>query len=1093
MLRPITTATTLRELLEEQREVLERARVMPAKNYLTCLDPVRSPSADASRSQRASQKAALRPLSPNTRLHDVAVEVADIADDRCDKRKECSADERAALTRLLASLHRLDPTLFTPFIPVQPTVIPPESLTLTAKPHRRHDGLTSLEGSTRTDTRGDTPLVGGLLGLATPEEFAVRPVSSEHDMDSAAEPEQASPLTPPTPAHAKGGAGLGSFRFMRQLKKLQAVSSTPAVYKNMVQSREAVEALFKFSTHCSEARLGSDEVLRVMELDLAAFSQARSCAILTRSVDGWQRGLSTKFQTDAMTQSSVFSAVPPDLDDITRAGSQFRDSDRVVLTIRADGEIIGAAELLGVPGGADVQLLDNMAHVAGMFMRNNNSFLESKWQRRKAEAMLEMARSLAEENLEEERLARTIMTFTLELIEADSSSLYIVGNQHNLVALSTVFTETADGAVEHEATVAGGRSIANIIVATKELLIIDDAHADERFDKLPEIATGRRSGAVLGIPVVFEGRLVAVQLLIRQYNAAVDTKFHERDVELLRTFSTFVGVCLRNCRVNAAMLLEKRKSEAILHVVRDMNNCDIRDVQSVVSQVLTGAKRLLNADRASLFLVDKERHELYSKIADDTGGQVIRFPIGRGIAGTVAKSGVAENISDAYADPRFNKAIDVSLGYVTKSMLTEAIFFQDEVIAVAQLVNKLESNGRVGVFTAQDEETFRAFSLFAGISLRNSHLLNFAIDAGREAMELQEVRDGRRRARQHEATLRNDVSEAVVSHIMNQIDIDADILDRIKSRNFSLFDIREQMENCYDVCVKIVLELVSRTGYLDEFKCPRDVFCRFILACRDKYRNVPYHNFYHAVDVCQTVHTFIHEGRATTSISRLDEFVLLVTALVHDLDHMGLNNSFHLKTDSPLGMLSSASGNNSVLEVHHCNLAIEILNDPAKNVFIGLTRTQKTQAYRRLIDCVLATDMQRHNDVVNDFVAIDTFDVSNEIHVTLACKMLLKAADISNVSKPFAVSRKWGMSVTEEFYQQGDKEKEKGVVVLPMFDRSLNNELAKGQIGFIDFIAMPFFRKLSDRFVGLRWTVENITSNKAAWTAVLGERRASKT
>jgi cAMP-specific phosphodiesterase len=536
------------------------------------------------------------------------------------------------------------------------------------------------------------------------------------------------------------------------------------------------------------------------------------------------------------------------------------------------------------------------------------------------------------------------------------------------------------------------------------------------------------------------------------------------------------------------MLVEKKKSEAILAVVRDMNNCDIRDVQAVVTNVLSGARRLLTADRATLFLVDKERNELYSKIADDTDGQIIRFPVGLGIAGAVAQTGKAENISDAYADPRFNRAVDLKLGYVTRSMLTEAIFFQNEVIAVAQLVNKLEPDGSVGVFTARDEDTFRAFALFAGISLRNSHLLNFAVHAGREAMELQEVREGRRRARHDAVLVRNDVSEAVVGHILNGLEPSDDLAKKLQSREFNLFDVREQMTTeAYDLSVRLVLQLVDSAGYLEKFKCPKETFCRFILACRDKYRHVPYHNFYHAVDVCQTVYTFMHEGRVMSSITELDQFVLLVTALVHDLDHMGLNNSFHLKTDSPLGMLSSASGNNSVLEVHHCNLAIEILNDPQKNVFCGLTDVQQTHAYRRMIDCVLATDMQRHNDVVNDFVAIETFQVSNEQHVSLVCKMLLKAADISNVTKPFPISRKWGMSVTEEFYQQGDMEKVRGVSVLPMFDRTQNNELAKGQIGFMDFIALPFFRKLSDRFVGLRWTAANIESNRAQWQSVLNK------
>eukprot|EP00672_Neobodo_designis_P028207 CAMPEP_0174840840 /NCGR_PEP_ID=MMETSP1114-20130205/8931_1 /TAXON_ID=312471 /ORGANISM="Neobodo designis, Strain CCAP 1951/1" /LENGTH=1084 /DNA_ID=CAMNT_0016075007 /DNA_START=45 /DNA_END=3299 /DNA_ORIENTATION=+ len=1084
MLRPVATNTTLRELLDEQRAALDRARVMPSSSYLTRIEPVvpRAASADLTdeKAVRNPPRRLTRSIGGNSRLHDVAAELADIAEERAGRLDPArlSEDERGAVERLLEKLERMDGELFARFRPKAPA--PAAAPVPAAAPSRAEtDETIAMEQSTNS--------------VGSPEASAPAPLQLAR-RDSEVVGRTESTIVSPTNASASATSQPAtkqpmSFRFSKQIKKLQAVSHTPEIYRSMVQSRDAMLALFNFATQCSEARLGSDDVLKVMEAGFRTTTSAELATIYSRGSDGWERGVGHEFLMDTMTQSAVF-AVPGDLDVVAKQGAIHREQDRIVVPIKADGVVIAAAEIMAASATVEDQLLENMARVAGMFIRNNNSFLESKWQRRKAEAMLVMARQLSEETLEEERLARGIMNFTTQLIEADTCCLFLVGEDG---AIARVFTESTAGG-DRTALVQAGRSIAELVVDNPAIINIDDAHGDSRFDKSTDQVRGKRTGSVLSVPVFFEGRIVAVQQLLRDHvGDEIDMSFSGRDIELMKTFTTFVGVCLRNCRVNAELLREQRKSEAILAVVRDMNNTDIRDVQSVVAQILSGARRLLKADRATLFLVDKERNELYSKIADDTDGQVIRFPIGRGIAGTVAKLGTSENIPDAYADPRFNKAFDIALGYVTKSMLTEAIFFQDEVIAVAQLVNKLEDDGTVGIFTRRDEETFRAFSLFAGISLRNSHLLNFAVDAGREAMELQELREGRRKVRQESVLVRNDISEAVVSHIMTQIDLaDAGVVDVMSSRDFNLFEIREQMSNCYDVAVKLVFELAKTQGYLEEFKCPGDVFVRFVLACRDKYRNVPYHNFYHAVDVCQTVFTFIHEGRVTASITRLDEFVLLVTAVVHDLDHMGLNNSFHLKTDSPLGMLSSASGNNSVLEVHHCNLAIEILNDPAKDVFCGLDTDQKTHAYRRLIDCVLSTDMQRHNDVVNDFVAIDTFDVSNETHVSLACKMILKAADISNVTKPFHVSRKWGMSVTEEFYQQGDKEKEKGVAPLPMFDRSLNNELAKGQIGFIDFIAHPFFRKLSDRFVGLRWTVENIAANKAAWTNVLNERSGQK-
>ena len=56
----------------------------------------------------------------------------------------------------------------------------------------------------------------------------------------------------------------------------------------------------------------------------------------------------------------------------------------------------------------------------------------------------------------------------------------------------------------------------------------------------------------------------------------------------------------------------------------------------------------------------------------------------------------------------------------------------------------------------------------------------------------------------------------------------------------------------------------------------------------------------------------------------LDKFVLLVTAVLHDVDHMGLNNSFHLKAETPMGILVNCTGSLSVLEIHHCNIAMQV-------------------------------------------------------------------------------------------------------------------------------------------------------------------------
>ncbi|KAH9600695.1 GAF domain [Trypanosoma melophagium] len=759
------------------------------------------------------------------------------------------------------------------------------------------------------------------------------------------------------------------------------------------------------------------------------------------------------------------------------------------IPLRHNNKVLGCVE--SPHGRTDYHshpLLASALRVAGIALHNAIEAERLHWNKEKAEAMLTMATQLARDNLDEAVLANSIMNTAKALTESDRCSIFLVKGE-------TLEAHFEDGNV---VTIPAGTGIAGYVAQTGKTVNIADVYADERFNRDVDKATGYRTKTILCMPVMYEGTIVAVAQLINKLDMLTEgglrlpRTFGKRDEELFQTFSMFAGASLRNCRINESLVTEKKKSDAILDVVTLLSNTDIRDVDGIVRHVLHGAKRLLNADRSALFLVDKERNELYSRLADNVAGKEIRFPCGQGIAGTVAASGVGVNIIDAYQDPRFNREVDKQLGYRTQTLLCEPIVLNGDILAVVQLVNKLDHAGEVTIFTDKDRETFHVFSLFAGISINNSHLLEFAVNAGREMMELNERR---MYAGDHRASMRSTkrllaITDAERDAVRNYVLPNVDITDI----NFDLFRVREDAEEPLDAAAAVAYRLLLGTGLPQKFRCSDETLLNFIIQCRKKYRNVPYHNFYHVVDVCQTVYTFLYKGKACEKLTELECFVLLATALVHDLDHMGLNNSFYLKTESPLGILSSASGNTSVLEVHHCNLAVEILSDPDSDVFEGLEGADRTSAYRGMIDCVLATDMAKHNELLNLFLTAmeRPYDINNGNSRQLVMDVIMKAGDVSNVTKPFDISRLWAMAVTEEFYRQGDMEKEKGVEVLPMFDRSKNTELAKGQIGFIDFVAGPFFKKIVDAcLTDMAWTVERVTSNRAQWERTLAVRPAS--
>src|SRR3990167_7356526 len=92
-----------------------------------------------------------------------------------------------------------------------------------------------------------------------------------------------------------------------------------------------------------------------------------------------------------------------------------------------------------------------------------------------------------------------------------------------------------------------------------------------------------------------------------------------------------------------------------------------RSFDALLDLILDHSIKTVDADRGTLFIMDRAGKELWSKIAHGEA-QVLRFPVGRGIAGAVAQTGKPLNIPDAYADSRFNPEFDRLTGYETKNI-----------------------------------------------------------------------------------------------------------------------------------------------------------------------------------------------------------------------------------------------------------------------------------------------------------------------------------------------------------------------------------------------------------------------------------------
>ncbi len=158
------------------------------------------------------------------------------------------------------------------------------------------------------------------------------------------------------------------------------------------------------------------------------------------------------------------------------------------------------------------------------------------------------------------------------------------------------------------------------------------------------------------------------------------------------------------------------KLAAILAICQKMNS--ERDLGSLLDLIAREATHLLGCDRASIFLLDRQRNQLWSKVALGSA-EILRFDANEGIAGHAVQTGHAINVADAYSDPRFFTAIDRKTGYQTRTVLAVPVQNErGEINGAFEVLNKHQ-----GIFTEQDQKALEALALHAATAIETAQLV----------------------------------------------------------------------------------------------------------------------------------------------------------------------------------------------------------------------------------------------------------------------------------------------------------------------------------------------------------------------------------
>uniref|UniRef100_A0A8C6B729 Phosphodiesterase n=1 Tax=Monodon monoceros TaxID=40151 RepID=A0A8C6B729_MONMO len=256
----------------------------------------------------------------------------------------------------------------------------------------------------------------------------------------------------------------------------------------------------------------------------------------------------------------------------------------------------------------------------------------------------------------------------------------------------------------------------------------------------------------------------------------------------------------------------------------------------------------------------------------------------------------------------------------------------------------------------------------------------------------------------------------------------------------------------------MIYELFTRYDLINRFKIPVCCLIAFAEALEvgySKYKN-PYHNLIHAADVTQTVHYIMLHTGIMHWLTELEILAMVFAAAIHDYEHTGTTNNFHIQTRSDVAILYN---DRSVLENHHVSAAYRLMQEEEMNVLVNLSKDDWRDLRNLVIEMVLSTDMSGHFQQIKNIR--NSLQQPEGLDKAKTMSLILHAADISHPAKSWQLHHRWTMALMEEFFLQGDKEAELGLPFSPLCDRK-STMVAQSQIGFIDFIVEPTFSLLTD-------------------------------
>jgi hypothetical protein len=281
--------------------------------------------------------------------------------------------------------------------------------------------------------------------------------------------------------------------------------------------------------------------------------------------------------------------------------------------------------------------------------------------------------------------------------------------------------------------------------------------------------------------------------------------------------------------------------------------------------------------------------------------------------------------------------------------------------------------------------------------------------------------------------------------------------------------------------LKVIFNIFDMFKLFDAFQITAQSLFSFLYEVRQTYNAVPYHNWNHAIDATQFLAYELFYGNLQSQLTATEILIMFAACLCHDANHDGFSTAYNAKAEIPLGILFN---DQSVLETHHCTVAISVLTRESANIFHSFDDKAMAGVWPIFLQLILSTDMYRHFDIMDDFRDIvetkRKWTENTKDRLTMM-QLLIKTADLSTACRGFQNADKFSLNVCEEFFRQGQLDKVQGFVYQEGFSDRDHLDKEKSQVPFYKEVCLPLFSLLGKGVPTLGTLSQHLKLNISKW------------